>query len=174
MAKVQHVRNVELSSPASDSQLADEPTSRTPWLSTQPIVGAAIVASFLTVVIGGSWAGLSHIKDSTRDRAGDALRIVVETTQESLRAWLDNVQAHADRMARDQRVIQLTARRRPDLLQEAFDGAANCRLWLTDGARTTVGSDEWRRLSPNRVVRGHSRDRARRQGCLVARAGGRQ
>ena len=87
-----------------------EPTSSAQWLTVPRIMRAVNVVLFLTIVIGGSWAGLRRIEQRTRERAGDSLRIVVETTQESLRAWLDNAQTYADRITSDPRVVELAAR----------------------------------------------------------------
>jgi hypothetical protein len=60
-----------------------------PHWSVPRMAGVIVVTVFLIVVAGGAWLRLRHVELCTRERTGDSLRIVAETTHELLRALFD-------------------------------------------------------------------------------------
>ena len=61
--------------------------------------------SFIGLVILISWVALGMVRDKIQQDTGDALRTVLQTTQESLTVWAENKKFHLSRLAADPRVV---------------------------------------------------------------------
>ena len=62
----------------------------------------------LVVVL--AWLALDRVKEKIQSDVGDALQIVLQTTQESLNLWSQSNKFHLNRLAKDPRLVSLTER----------------------------------------------------------------
>ena len=68
------------------------------------------VCSFLMLVAALAWFALDRVKEQIQTDVGDALQIVLQTTQESLSLWAESKKFHLTRLAQDPRLVSLTER----------------------------------------------------------------
>ena len=68
------------------------------------------ICSFLMLVAVLAWFALDRVKEQIQTDVGDALRIVLQTTQESLSLWAESKKFHLTRLAQDPRLVSLTER----------------------------------------------------------------
>ena len=77
----------------------------------KPTILITLVSCFLVlVVVLESWLALDRVKEKIQSDAGDALEIVLQTTQESLNLWSQSKKFHLSRLAKDPRLVSLTER----------------------------------------------------------------
>ena len=66
--------------------------------------------SFILLVAVLAWFALGRVKEKIQADMGDALQIVLQTTQESLKLWVDSNKFQMIRLAEDPRLVSLTER----------------------------------------------------------------
>ncbi len=71
------------------------------------MVGMVVMVSFLTIVIGGAWLGLNSIKHRMGKNIGESLQMVVETTHQSIKMWVEGQKEHLEEHAKDPRLVAL-------------------------------------------------------------------
>ena len=69
-----------------------------------------LVSCFLVLVVVLAWLALDRVKEKIQSDAGDALQIVLQTTQESLNLWAKSNKFHLNRLAKDPQLVSLTER----------------------------------------------------------------
>ncbi len=77
--------------------------------STQKLSILIILAGcFIILVSALAWFALGRVKEKIQADVGDALQIVLQTTQESLNLWVESNKFQLTRLAEDPRLISLT------------------------------------------------------------------
>ena len=69
-----------------------------------------LAGAFLMLVVILAWFALSRVEEKIQTDVGDALQIVLQTTQESLNLWVESNKFHMAQLAEDSRLISLTER----------------------------------------------------------------
>ena len=69
-----------------------------------------LVCCFLMLVVILAWFALGSIKEKIQTDVGDALQIVLQTSQESLNLWAKSKIFHLERLAEDPRLLSLAER----------------------------------------------------------------
>ncbi|MBW2410851.1 MAG: PAS domain S-box protein, partial [Deltaproteobacteria bacterium] len=79
--------------------------------STQKLSILMILAGcFIVLVVVLAWFALDRVKDKIQADVGDALQIVLQTTQESLNMWVQSNKFHLTQLAEDSQLLSLTER----------------------------------------------------------------
>ena len=68
------------------------------------------VCSFLMLVAVLAWFALDRVKEQIQTELGDAIQIVLQTTQQSLELWAESKRFYLQRMAQDPQLVSLTER----------------------------------------------------------------
>ena len=95
---------------------SNPPTERSPGSGTSTSAGTprsvalGSVAVLVALVFCGAWITLQQIENRTRANVGESLRIVAETTHESLQEWFEGEREYAERLFRHPRILELTQR----------------------------------------------------------------
>ena len=76
----------------------------------KPTILIILVSCFLVLVVVLAWFALGRVKEKIQADVGDALQIVLQTTQESLNLWSQSNKFHLSRLAKDPRLVSLTER----------------------------------------------------------------
>ena len=76
----------------------------------KPSILIILVSCFLVLVVVLAWFALDRIKEKIQSDVGDALQIVLQTTQESLNLWANSNKFHLSRLAEDPQLVSLTER----------------------------------------------------------------
>ena len=74
----------------------------------KPNILIILVSCFLVLVVVLAWFALGSVKEKIQSDVGDALQIVLQTTQESLILWVESNKFHLAQLADDPRLISLT------------------------------------------------------------------
>ena len=69
-----------------------------------------LAACFIILVTVAAWFALGRVKEKIQTDVGDALQIVLQTTQESLNLWVDSNKFHLTQLANDPRLLSLVER----------------------------------------------------------------
>jgi polar amino acid transport system substrate-binding protein len=69
-----------------------------------------LAGAFLMLVVILGWFALSRVEEKIQVDVGDALQIVLQTTQESLNLWVESDKFHMAQLAEDLRLVSLTER----------------------------------------------------------------
>ncbi len=77
---------------------------------SQLTVLVILACTFITLVTVLAWFALNRIQERIKTDVGEALQIVLQTTQESLNLWVDSNKFHLTRLAEDPRLVSLTER----------------------------------------------------------------
>ena len=72
--------------------------------------GLVVIVLFLSLVLLMTWAGLAEVERQMRYEAGELLRTVLGTTQESLRTWVKGRRLQIDAVVKNPEVWELTQR----------------------------------------------------------------
>ena len=67
-----------------------------------------LACCFIILVSALAWFALDRVKSKIQSDAGDALQIVLQTTQESLKVWVESNKFHLNRFTRDPNLISFT------------------------------------------------------------------
>ena len=67
-----------------------------------------LTVSFIVLVMILAWFALDRVKEKIKADVGDALQIVLHTTQESLNLWVESNKSQLIRLAEDPRLVSLT------------------------------------------------------------------
>ena len=90
--------------------------SRTKKTSSRPkptigrMLGIIAVALLVVLVVVSSWDGLRELERRTRDTVADSIRVMVESTRESLRSWIQGEVEHFEERTEDPRLLGLVGR----------------------------------------------------------------
>ncbi len=77
---------------------------------SQLTVLVILACTFITLVTVLAWFALNRIQERIKADVGEALQIVLQTTQESLNLWVESNKFHLTRLAEDPRLVSLTER----------------------------------------------------------------
>jgi polar amino acid transport system substrate-binding protein len=69
-----------------------------------------LAGCFILLVVVLAWFALDKVKDKIQTDVGNALQIVLQTTQESLNLWVESNKFQLTRLAEDPRLVSLTER----------------------------------------------------------------
>ena len=69
-----------------------------------------LAGAFLMLVVVLTWFALNRVEEKIQADVGDALQIVLQTTQESLNLWVESNKFHMAQLAEDLRLVSLTER----------------------------------------------------------------
>jgi PAS domain S-box-containing protein len=69
-----------------------------------------LAGCFMVLVVVLAWFALDRVEEKIQADAGDALQIVLQTTQESLNLWVQSNKFELSQLARDPRLISLAER----------------------------------------------------------------
>jgi polar amino acid transport system substrate-binding protein len=87
----------------------DPPSSQ--YGSTQKLTILMILAGlFIVLVVVLAWFALDRVEEKIQADVGDALQIVLQTTQESLNLWVESNKFQLTRLAEDPRLVFLAGR----------------------------------------------------------------
>jgi polar amino acid transport system substrate-binding protein len=79
--------------------------------STQKLGILMILAGcFIVLVVALAWFALTQVKEKIQTEVGEALQIVLQTTQESLNLWVESQKFQLTRLAEDPHLVSLTER----------------------------------------------------------------
>ena len=67
-----------------------------------------LACCFIMLVVILAWFALDRVKEKIQADVGDALQIVLHTTQESLNLWVESNKSQLIRLAEDPRLVSLT------------------------------------------------------------------
>ena len=67
-----------------------------------------LACCFIMLVVILAWFALDRVKEKIQADAGEALQIVLHTTQESLKLWVESNKSQLIRLAEDPRLVSLT------------------------------------------------------------------
>ena len=69
-----------------------------------------LTCCFLILVVVLAWFALDRVEQKIQADVGDALQIVLQTTQESLNLWVESNIFHLSQIAEDPRLVSLAQR----------------------------------------------------------------
>lgn len=69
-----------------------------------------LACAFIALVIVLAWFALNRVQERVKMDVGEALQIVIQTTQESLNLWVESNKFHLTRLAEDPRLVFLAER----------------------------------------------------------------
>jgi PAS domain S-box-containing protein len=75
---------------------------------TQIYIVIVLACVFIALVVVLAWFALNRVQARIKADAGEALQIVLQTTQESLNMWVESNKFHLTRLAEDPRLVSLT------------------------------------------------------------------
>jgi polar amino acid transport system substrate-binding protein len=70
----------------------------------------SLAGCFIMLVVVLAWFALDKVKEKIQTEVGNALQIVLQTTQESLNLWVESNKFQLTRLAEDPRLVSLTER----------------------------------------------------------------
>ena len=76
----------------------------------KPSILIILAGCFIALVVVLAWFALNRIEEKIQADVGEALQIVLQTTQESLNLWVESNKFHLSQLAEDLRLISLTER----------------------------------------------------------------
>ena len=76
----------------------------------KPGILIILAACFIALVFVLAWFALNRVEEKIQADVGEALQIVLHTTQESLNLWVESNKFHLSQLAEDLRLISLTER----------------------------------------------------------------
>jgi len=76
----------------------------------KPGILIILAGCFIAMVVVLAWFALSRVKEKNQADAGEALQIVLQTTQESLNLWVESNKFQISRLAEDPHLISLVER----------------------------------------------------------------
>jgi PAS domain S-box-containing protein len=85
-----------------------DPLSSQSGSTTQIYIVIVLACVFIALVVVLAWFALNRVQARIKADAGEALQIVLQTTQESLNMWVESNKFHLTRLAEDPRLVSLT------------------------------------------------------------------
>jgi len=76
----------------------------------KPGILIILAGCFISMVVVLAWFALDRVKEKIQADVGEALQIVLQTTQESLNLWVESYKFQLSQLAEDPRLISLTER----------------------------------------------------------------
>ena len=76
----------------------------------KPGILIILAGCFIALVVVLAWFALDRVKEKIQADVGEALQIVLQTTQESLNLWVESNQFQLSQLAEEPRLISLAER----------------------------------------------------------------